>query len=69
MTRLFEELKGKKCIIKQEGDYSTPIECKVCDVDDDWVKIIYADKKKGETTKLLRIDNIRSIDEIENINI
>ncbi len=38
------------------------MECNVIDVDDEWIKISYSDKKKVEKTKIIRIDTIESIE-------
>lgn len=66
MSKLIGELVGKECIIKSDAGLeligSNFIKCRVLDVDDEWLKICFIDKKKKEVTKLLRIE---SIDEVE----
>ena len=60
MSRLLNELIGKKCSITDSfmGYQGTVIDC-----DDDWVKIQVANKKK--TIKLCPIDEIQSIEILE----
>lgn len=66
MSRLIESLKGHECII--ECDESTLISgktnvtCQVLDVDDEWVKISFTDKHDKKKTKIIRIENIVSIE-------
>lgn len=66
MSKIIRDLKGQKCLIKctealfTVGD--TSMECNVIDVDDEWIKISYSDKKKVEKTKNIRIDTIESIE-------
>lgn len=68
MSKLFSELVGKDCIIKS-GEVlelgETKIVCKILDVDEEWVKLTYEEKKKGTITKILRIDTIDSVELVE----
>ena len=41
------------------------IECYVLDVDDEWIKIQYEDKKKGTVTRLFRIQYIGEVEMLE----
>lgn len=61
MSEIIRELKGRRCILEIEDWFEGPIECEVIDVDDEWMKINYSEKKKGNVTKLVRIENINEI--------
>jgi len=69
LSKLLKELIGVKCIISCEGAPvvigKSEMECEVLDVDDEWVKITYRDKKDVIKTNIIRIE---SIDNIEIIN-
>ena len=68
MSKMINELVDKQCkIVLSSGDveisFSDPaITCKVLDVDDEWMKIQFEDKKKNVITKIIRIDDIAQID-------
>lgn len=66
MSKLINELVNKECKIKSDSFLhlvgSTEMQCKVLDVDDEWVKVRYTDKKKNLVIKLIRIE---TIDEVE----
>ena len=59
MSRLLEELKGQKATITV-GGFGTVYE--IVDVDEDWVKLTRADNKGNVTTKLVRVDDIQSVE-------
>lgn len=61
MSEMLKELEGKMCKITTEGSFAGPVECKVINVDDDWMKITYTDKKGNINTKIIKIDNINEI--------
>ncbi|AFS79611.1 hypothetical protein Curi_c26160 [Gottschalkia acidurici 9a] len=69
MSKLIGELKGKKCLISCDdallivGDMN--LECEVIDVDDEWIKIRFKDKKGVEKVKIIRIDTIKDIELID----
>lgn len=69
LSKLLKDLIGTKCIINCEGTVvltgKNEMECEVLDVDDEWVKITYKDKKGVTKTSIIRIE---SIDNIELIN-
>lgn len=69
LSKLLKDLIGVKCIISCEGALvfigKSEMECEVLDVDDEWVKITYKDKKDVTKTNIIRIE---SIDNIEIIN-
>ena len=41
----------------------TELSCKIIDADDEWIKICYTEKKDKQVAKLMRIENIESIEE------
>ena len=41
----------------------TELSCKIIDADDEWIKICYTEKKDKQVVKLMRIENIDSIEE------
>lgn len=69
MSKIIHELVGKTCKITTNGDsifdIDTDIICTVLDVDDEWIKFTYTDKKNNAKTQILRID---CIDNIELLN-
>ena len=60
MSRFLKEMIGKKSMITSEligtNDWL------VVDVDEDWVKLSKTDKKGQKKTKLMRIEDIRSVE-------
>lgn len=64
MSRLLEECKGKRCIV--DSDELEEENVFVCDVDEEWVKVEYKERKrKGEEeTKvmLIRTESITSVE-------
>ena len=64
MSRFLKEMIGKKPMITSEligtNDWL------VVDVDEDWVKLSKTDKKGQTKTKLMRIEDIRSVELLEN---
>lgn len=64
MSRFLKEMIGKKPMITSEligtNDWL------VVDVDEDWVKLSKTDKKGQKKTKLMRIEDIRSVELLEN---
>ena len=67
MATLINDLVGKQCIIRSEFIFSfagkTELSCKIIDADDEWIKICYTEKKDKQVVKLMRIENIESIEE------
>lgn len=63
MSRFLKEMIGKKPMITSEligtNDWL------VVDVDEDWVKLSKTDKKGQTKTKLMRIEDIRSVELLE----
>ena len=71
MSRLIDDLKGQKCLIScdniQPSIRNTIVECQIIDVDDEWVKISFIDKKDKKSiniskTTIIRIENILNIE-------
>lgn len=68
MSKLINELVGKQCRIKPDEEIELMdswIQCDVLDVDDEWIKIRYEEKKKGVVTRLFRIENIGEVEVLE----
>lgn len=69
MSKIISELIGKECKITIEAEMdimgNNEVNAKVLEVDDEWIKFVYTDKKGSEKTKILRIDNIESVELIE----
>ena len=65
MSKLISDLNGHRCLIEWEEVFfsgGTAVECDVIDYDDEWIKIRYKDKKDIEKVKIMRIENIKSIE-------
>lgn len=66
MSKIISELIGKECKIKTEEALifagNNEVKCIVLDADDEWIKLIYKDKKGIEKTKILRIDSLDSVE-------
>ncbi|MBQ4531553.1 MAG: hypothetical protein IJA36_13245 [Lachnospiraceae bacterium] len=66
MSKIISELIGKKCVITTTdtlqfvGD--TKVKCNVLDVDDEWIKISYTEKKGNTKIKIMRIDAIDGVE-------
>lgn len=48
---------------KSKAFGKTELSCKIIDADDEWIKICYTEKKDKQVVKLMRIENIESIEE------
>ena len=48
---------------KSKAFGNTELSCKIIDADDEWIKICYTEKKDKQVVKLMRIENIESIEE------
>ena len=48
---------------KSKAFGNTELSCKIIDADDEWIKICYTEKKDKQVAKLMRIENIESIEE------
>lgn len=62
MSKIISDLTGKKCLIEIDDVMSTKITADILDVDEEWVKLRFKDKKGGIKTKIIRIDSIKSIE-------
>lgn len=67
MTKLISDLKGQKCIVTCEElnpftGKKVSVECEICDVDNEWVKGTFVDKKGISKTKIIRLENIYDIE-------
>lgn len=69
MSKLLEELAGKKCKLKRDDSWEPEVTGKILSVDDEWIKLEINKKKTGKesskadvTTKLYRVDSIICVD-------
>lgn len=66
MSKLIEELVNQECKILTEDALklsgNAEIHCKVLDVDDEWIKISFVDKKNNAKVRILKIEDIESIE-------
>jgi len=69
MSKILSELINKKCILISDEGLSIvskrEIECIVLDVDDEWIKFTFTDKKGVSKTQILRVESIERVDFIE----
>lgn len=70
MSKIINSLLNKKCKLRSEDGFAgvlgnTEVECTVLECDDEWIKISYTDKKEKKFIKILRIDDISSVELIE----
>ncbi len=62
MSKLISDLIGKKCKITNEDGSQNAWIYTVLDVDDEWVKVSYSNKKDEVKTEIIRIDLIKKVD-------
>ncbi|MBB6625257.1 hypothetical protein H7E67_17725 [Clostridium gasigenes] len=70
MSKILSKLINSKCKLIT-GEYlaitsSKEIECTILDVDDEWIKFTFTDKKGIPKTKIMRIDSIDRVDLLDN---
>lgn len=69
MSKILLELVDKKCILVSDLGYSIDlkreIECTVLDVDDEWIKFTFINKKGVRKTQTIRIEAIERVISIE----
>ncbi|SCK03204.1 Uncharacterised protein [uncultured Clostridium sp.] len=69
MSKILSELINKNCkVICEDGiviGLTDKVECTILDVDDEWIKLCFVDKKVGEKTHILRVDSIKRVDLID----
>ena len=65
MSKLMEQLIGKECILISENGLAiagkAEFPCEILDCDDEWVKIRLVNKKGQKTVKMMRLDDIESV--------
>ena len=70
MSKILSELINKKCVMVSEAGLEIvskrEIECTILDVDDDWIKFTFTDKKGVSKTQILRVEAIERVNLIEN---
>lgn len=66
MSKIISDLIGKECAIKTEEALifagKAEVSCTVLDVDYEWIKFSYVDKKGVNKIKILRIDSLDNIE-------
>ena len=65
MSNIISKLVGEKCTITTEEvlfSGNGECDCDVLEVDEEWVKVSYCDKKGNSKIKILRIENIVDIE-------
>lgn len=66
MSKMLQELVGKQCKITIDEDniFSelNDLPVQVLEVDEEWIKVSYTDKKKSEKTKIFRVEDVRNIE-------
>ena len=66
MSKIISSLVGEKCRIKSNELFSfsgsLDVIANVLDVDDEWIKISYVDKKGNTKVSILRIESIDNIE-------
>ncbi|MEW4354894.1 hypothetical protein AB1I63_08520 [Streptococcus pneumoniae] len=65
MSQLLKGLEGKQCTIQFDEivNYNQPY--LILEVDEEWVKLKYTDKKGKTGIRVVRIDNIKEIEIVE----
>lgn len=70
MSKILSELINKKCELVSDDGLSLvakrEIECIILDVDDDWIKFTFTDKKGVSKTQIIRVERIEKVNFIEN---
>ena len=66
MSKIISSLVGEKCRIKSNEAFSfngsLDVVANVLDVDDEWVKISFVDKKGNAKVQILRVESIDNIE-------
>lgn len=65
MSKIIGELVGKKCKLKIRDVYFEDydkLECHILEVDEEWIKFTYINKKKEVKTRIIRIDAVEHVD-------
>lgn len=69
MSKILSELINEKCILVSVECYNVggkrELECTVIDVDDEWIKFSFIDKKGVNKTSIIRVKDIERIKCIE----
>ena len=68
MSKIISSLVGQVCKIRSEEAIFESLECNctILEVDDEWVKILHTNKKGDTKIKILRIEDIKNIEFVEN---
>jgi hypothetical protein len=64
LSNILKSIIGKKCKIHEHDDFPGNMS-RIIELDEEWVKVVEYDKKGKENHRIIRIDLIESISEIE----
>ena len=64
MSAIIKSIVGKKCKIHEQDQYPENMS-RIIEMDEEWVKVVEYGKKGKENNRIIRIDLIQSISEIE----
>lgn len=65
MSKIIESLVGKKCYLKIRDEFFEDYDkfvCEILEVDEEWMKFTYMNKKLDVKTRIIRIDEIEHVD-------
>lgn len=66
MSKLLSELKGMRCILTSDSAAGfagkRDVDCLLLDIDDEWIKIEYTTKKGETKTRIMRIEEVISVE-------
>lgn len=65
MSKIIKDIIGKQCRIIQNFDFTAVLFATILDVDENWVKISFINKNKTQGIKIIRIEDIKSVEVIE----
>lgn len=70
MSKILNSLINKKCKLIVEDAFSEIAykKCVILDVDEQWVKVEFASNKLAVKTKVIRIDKIIEIEELQEVD-
>lgn len=70
MSKVLSDLINKKCILVTDAGLvlasKRELESTILDVDEEWIKFTFTDRKGILKTQILRVDSIERVDFIEN---
>lgn len=64
MSKIITDLIGKTCKITKLDEMSFIEKTKILEVDEDWIKLEKTDKKNINSIEIIRIDDVKKIEEV-----